>query len=101
LESEDLPAGCAAVISRGRNVDQVPRCPTRRRPRPPLVRAVSRLMPVRRSVTVEREVDFQAIAQLKARYPNTPVAVTEPVADYLLQTAGTNNMTPWGSRPAS
>ena len=37
----------------------------------------------------------QALAQFKARYPDTPVATTEPVADYLLQAAGTNNMTPW------
>jgi zinc/manganese transport system substrate-binding protein len=37
----------------------------------------------------------QALAQFKARYPDTPVATTEPVADYMLQAAGTNNMTPW------
>jgi zinc/manganese transport system substrate-binding protein len=37
----------------------------------------------------------QAIAQFKAAYPNTPVATTEPVADYMLQAAGADNMTPW------
>src|ERR1700757_259129 len=37
----------------------------------------------------------QALAQFKTRYPDTPVATTEPVADYMLQAAGTNNMTPW------
>jgi zinc/manganese transport system substrate-binding protein len=37
----------------------------------------------------------QALAQFKARYPDTPVATTEPVADYMLQAAGTDNMTPW------
>jgi zinc/manganese transport system substrate-binding protein len=37
----------------------------------------------------------QALAQFKARYPDTPVATTEPVADYLLQAAGTVNLTPW------
>jgi zinc/manganese transport system substrate-binding protein len=37
----------------------------------------------------------QAIAQFKAAYPDTPVATTEPVADYMLQAAGTDNMTPW------
>jgi zinc/manganese transport system substrate-binding protein len=37
----------------------------------------------------------QAIAQFKAKYPDTPVATTEPVADYLLQAAGTANLTPW------
>jgi zinc/manganese transport system substrate-binding protein len=37
----------------------------------------------------------QAIASFKAAYPNTPVATTEPVADYMLQAVGANNMTPW------
>ena len=37
----------------------------------------------------------QAIASFRARYPNTPVAVTEPVADYMLQAAGTDIMTPF------
>jgi zinc/manganese transport system substrate-binding protein len=38
---------------------------------------------------------YQAIARFKAAYPGTPVAVTEPVGDYLLQAAGTNIMTPF------
>jgi zinc/manganese transport system substrate-binding protein len=37
----------------------------------------------------------QAIATFKSKYPNTPVATTEPVADYMLQAAGANNMTPF------
>ena len=37
----------------------------------------------------------KAIAAFKARYPGTPVATTEPVADYLLQAAGADNLTPW------
>jgi zinc/manganese transport system substrate-binding protein len=37
-----------------------------------------------------------AIAQFKAAYGGTPVAVTEPVGDYMLQAAGTNIMTPFG-----
>ena len=37
-----------------------------------------------------------AIAQFKAAYPGTPVAVTEPVGDYMLQAAGTRIMTPFG-----
>ena len=37
----------------------------------------------------------RAIAQFKASYPATPVATTEPVADYMLQAAGTDNLTPW------
>jgi zinc/manganese transport system substrate-binding protein len=36
-----------------------------------------------------------AIAAFKAAYPNTPVATTEPVADYMLQTAGADNLTPF------
>ena len=37
----------------------------------------------------------QALAQFKAAYPHTAVATTEPVADYMLQAAGTDNMTPF------
>ena len=36
-----------------------------------------------------------AIAAFKAAYAGTPVATTEPVADYMLQAAGADNMTPW------
>jgi zinc/manganese transport system substrate-binding protein len=36
-----------------------------------------------------------AIAKFKASYPNTPVATTEPVADYMLQAAGVDNLTPF------
>lgn len=36
-----------------------------------------------------------ALAAFKKDYPNTPVAVTEPVADYMLQAAGTDIMTPF------
>jgi len=36
-----------------------------------------------------------AIATFKATYPNTTVATTEPVADYLLQALNADNMTPW------
>ncbi len=39
---------------------------------------------------------YQALATFKAAYPGTPVAVTEPVGDYLLQAAGTRIMTPFG-----
>ena len=35
-----------------------------------------------------------AIASFKARYAGTPVAVTEPVADYMLQAAGADIKTP-------
>ena len=36
-----------------------------------------------------------AIASFKADFPNTPVAVTEPVGDYMLQAVGTNILTPF------
>jgi zinc/manganese transport system substrate-binding protein len=36
-----------------------------------------------------------ALAAFAARYPNTPVATTEPVGDYMLEAAGTKNMTPF------
>jgi zinc/manganese transport system substrate-binding protein len=39
---------------------------------------------------------YQALAQFKAAYPGTPVATTEPVGDYMLQAAGTRNLTPFG-----
>jgi zinc/manganese transport system substrate-binding protein len=37
----------------------------------------------------------QAIAAFKAKYGGTTVATTEPVADYLLQAMGMNNLTPF------
>jgi zinc/manganese transport system substrate-binding protein len=36
-----------------------------------------------------------ALAAFRAAYPNAPVATTEPVADYMLQAAGADNLTPW------
>jgi zinc/manganese transport system substrate-binding protein len=39
---------------------------------------------------------YTALAQFAARYPHTPVATTEPVGDYMLQAAGTTNLTPFG-----
>jgi len=36
-----------------------------------------------------------AIASFKSAYPGTRVAVTEPVADYLLTALGADNLTPW------
>ncbi len=38
---------------------------------------------------------YSAIASFKAAYPGTPVASTEPVADYLLTALGAENLTPW------
>lgn len=36
-----------------------------------------------------------ALAQVAAKYPGAAVATTEPVADYLLDAAGVENLTPW------
>jgi zinc/manganese transport system substrate-binding protein len=48
-------------------------------------------------VTFDASLDpwLQAIAAFKSTYPHTPVAVTEPVADYLLQAMGANIRTPF------
>ncbi len=42
----------------------------------------------------------QAIAKFKAAYPGIPVATTEPVADYMLQAVGADNLTPWAFQAA-
>ncbi len=41
-----------------------------------------------------------AIASFKAAHANTPVAVTEPVADYMLQAAGADIATPYSLQAA-
>lgn len=38
---------------------------------------------------------LSAIARLRSRYAGTPVATTEPVADYLIEAAGLKNVTPF------
>jgi zinc/manganese transport system substrate-binding protein len=38
---------------------------------------------------------YEALAHIRATYPGTPVATTEPVGDYMLQAAGTRNLTPF------
>jgi zinc/manganese transport system substrate-binding protein len=38
---------------------------------------------------------YAAIAKFKAAFPNTPVATTEPVGDYMLEATGAKNMTPF------
>ena len=37
----------------------------------------------------------KALAEFSKRYPGTDVATTEPVADYMLEAAGINNLTPF------
>jgi len=36
-----------------------------------------------------------ALKRFSSRYPGTPVATTEPVGDYMLEAAGTKNLTPF------
>lgn len=43
---------------------------------------------------------YDAIASFKKDYPGTPVAVTEPVANYMLQAAGTDIKTPFSLQAA-
>ncbi|HTT29444.1 MAG TPA: zinc ABC transporter substrate-binding protein [Solirubrobacteraceae bacterium] len=38
---------------------------------------------------------YDALKQFAAKYPHTPVATTEPVGDYMLEAAGTSNLTPF------
>jgi zinc/manganese transport system substrate-binding protein len=38
---------------------------------------------------------LNALAKFRQAYPGTPVATTEPVGDYMLQAAGTVNLTPF------
>lgn len=43
---------------------------------------------------------WHAIYAFRTAYGGTPVATTEPVADYLLKAAGTKNLTPWALQAA-
>jgi zinc/manganese transport system substrate-binding protein len=43
---------------------------------------------------------FRALAAFKAAHPQTPVAVTEPVADYVVQAAGCDILTPFSLEAA-
>jgi zinc/manganese transport system substrate-binding protein len=47
------------------------------------------------SFTASLTTWINAIGTFKQKYPGTPVATTEPVADYLLQALGADNRTPW------
>lgn len=38
---------------------------------------------------------MKALSQFSKRYPNTTVATTEPIADYMLEAAGIENLTPF------
>jgi zinc/manganese transport system substrate-binding protein len=39
---------------------------------------------------------YRALERFAAEFPNTPVATTEPVGDYMLEAAHTDNLTPFG-----
>ncbi len=43
---------------------------------------------------------LSAVKAFKKKHPHTPVATTEPVADYMLQAAGTDNKTPFSLQAA-
>ena len=47
------------------------------------------------SFTASLSAWTKAIAAFKSAHPGTPVATTEPVADYMLQAADTDNLTPF------
>jgi zinc/manganese transport system substrate-binding protein len=69
-----------------------------------LVRDLSKLQPAHAAYFAanERRFDaslkpwYAALRQFATRYPQTPIASTEPVGDYMLQAAGTTNLTPFG-----
>jgi len=69
---------------------------------------LARLEPAHAAVFAANERRFvaslrpwnEAIAQFAAAHPGTPVAVTEPVADYMLQAAGCRIATPFSLQAA-
>ena len=73
-----------------------------------LVKDLSALQPDHASYFQDNETSFlnalkpwtDAIAAFRQQYPNVPVATTEPVADYMLDAAGTQNKTPWALQAA-
>jgi zinc/manganese transport system substrate-binding protein len=48
-----------------------------------------------RSFITSLEAWNKAMAAFKSAHQRVPVAATEPVADYMLQAAGADNLTPW------
>jgi zinc/manganese transport system substrate-binding protein len=68
-----------------------------------LARALTRMQPAHAAYFADNLRRFDAalqpwlaaLAAFKTRYPATAVATTEPVGDYMLQAAGTRNLTPW------
>jgi zinc/manganese transport system substrate-binding protein len=68
-----------------------------------LVSAFSAIEPQRRAYFQANATKFDtslqpwyaAVRAFAAKYPHTPVATTEPVGDYMLEAAGTDNLTPF------
>jgi len=73
-----------------------------------VAKSLSALMPSEASVFEANAAKFKsslkpwydAIASFKKDYPNTPVAATEPVANYMLQAADADIMTPFSLQAA-
>ncbi len=51
--------------------------------------------PTPRSSTPRSQPWYAAVRAFAAKSPHTPVATTEPVGDYMLEAAGTDNLTPF------
>jgi zinc/manganese transport system substrate-binding protein len=70
--------------------------------------ALSKLQPAHAKYFAANLIAFQTavqkwttqLAAFNAAHPDTTVAVTEPVADYMLDAAGTKNLTPWSLQAA-
>jgi zinc/manganese transport system substrate-binding protein len=73
-----------------------------------IARDLSRMIPSQAAYFAKNAEKFDsslgpwraAIAAFARRYRHVRVATTEPVADYLLQAAGADNMTPWSFQAA-
>ncbi|RNI23960.1 metal ABC transporter solute-binding protein, Zn/Mn family [Flexivirga caeni] len=73
-----------------------------------LVKDLSAIQPAHAAYFQAQETTFlaalkpwtTALATFTKEHPNVPVATTEPVADYMLQAAGTDNKTPWSLQAA-
>jgi zinc/manganese transport system substrate-binding protein len=69
-----------------------------------LVAALGRIQPAHATYFAANERRFDAslapwldaVRSFASRYPHAPVAVTEPVGDYMLEAAGANILTPFG-----
>ncbi|MFT3898859.1 MAG: zinc ABC transporter substrate-binding protein [Gordonia sp. (in: high G+C Gram-positive bacteria)] len=73
-----------------------------------IAQALGELVPAAKAEFEQKAVTFKAslqpwrdaLAAFAQAHPGTPVAVTEPVADYLLKAGGVNIRTPWSLEAA-